>query len=162
MNTRKRLESFHYLFKFYVVGIGIIKIWFSGTEDLIFYRCTCLCNEEALKVKDKPMTLAYVLLFTGIALLAFTFLNAYVFLISNPSISVSSDLVDVFGSALAPLIDASIRIMYLGIMGWIGAGLTSKGVQLIIQLRHLSRLETKSMNISVVKPEETTSAKKKK
>lgn len=108
------------------------------------------------------MIFAYIILFIGIGLLAFTFINAYIFLIDNPSISVSSDLVDVFGSALAPLIGASIRIMYLGIMGWIGAGLTSKGVQLIIQLRHVSRLVTKSENASIIKPEEPIKTKKQK
>lgn len=85
------------------------------------------------------MIIAYIMLFTGIGLLAFTFISAYLFLINNPSITVSADLIDVFGSAMAPLIGASIRIMYLGIMGWIGAGLTSRGVQLVSQLKHLSR-----------------------
>ena len=86
------------------------------------------------------------MLFMGIGLLAFTFISAFLFLINDPSIIVSADLIDVFGSALAPLIGASIRIMYLGIMGWIGAGLTSKGVQLISQLKHLSRPIIKSQN----------------
>jgi hypothetical protein len=114
------------------------------------------------KVQDKPLILAYVILFTGICLLAFTFINAYLFLINNPSITVSPDLVDVFGSALAPLIEASIRIMYLGVMGWIGTGLLSRGVQLVIQLRHLSNLENKSENDSTNKPKESTRAKKQK
>lgn len=84
------------------------------------------------------------MLFTGIGLLAFTFISAYIYLVNNPSIVVSSDLVDVFGSALAPLIGASIRIMYLGVMGWIGAGLTSRGVQLVTQLRRTSKPESQS------------------
>ena len=92
------------------------------------------------------MIIAYLMLFMGIGLLAFTFISAFLFLINDPSILVSADLIDVFGSALAPLIGASIRIMYLGIMGWIGAGLTSKGVQLISQLKHLSRPIIKSQN----------------
>ncbi|MCW4016661.1 MAG: hypothetical protein NWF06_09855 [Candidatus Bathyarchaeota archaeon] len=105
-------------------------------------------------MEDKTMMIAYIMLFTGIGLLAFTFISAYIFLANNPTIDASSDLVDVFGSALAPLIGASIRIMYLGVMGWIGAGLTSRGVQLVTQLKRLSQPQigsgTGSMNKSVV------------
>jgi hypothetical protein len=96
-------------------------------------------------MKDKAMIIAFVTLFTGIGLLAFTFISAYIYLINNPSITGSSDLVDVFGASLAPLIGASIRIMYLGVMGWIGSGLTTRGVQLITQLKRLARPECRSM-----------------
>jgi energy-coupling factor transporter transmembrane protein EcfT len=102
-------------------------------------------------LKDKAMLIAYVTLFTGIGLLAFTFISAYIFLINNPAITGSSDLVDVFGSSLAPLIAASIRIMYLGIMGWIGSGLTTRGVQLVTQLKRLARPEFNSMPPAVIK-----------
>ena len=93
-------------------------------------------------MKDKPMNIAYIILFTGIGLLAFTFISAYLFLISDPGITGSSNLVDVFGIALAPLIGASIRIMYLGIMGWIGTALTTRGVHLVTQLKRLATAET--------------------
>jgi hypothetical protein len=92
-------------------------------------------------VEDKAMIISYVILFTGIGLLAFTFISAYIFLISNSSITGSSDIVDLFGSSLAPLIEASIRIMYLGVMGWIGSGLTSRGVHLVTQLKRLATQE---------------------
>jgi hypothetical protein len=36
-----------------------------------------------------------------------------------------------FGEALAPLIATCIRIMYLGIMGWIGSILTIRGVTIV-------------------------------
>ena len=101
------------------------------------------------------MIIAYVMLFTGIALLAFTFINAYVFLINNPSIQASSDLIDVFGSALAPLIGASIRIMYLGIMGWIGVGLTSKGVLLVTQLKRLSQHKHQKNDTDIINPKKS-------
>jgi hypothetical protein len=61
-----------------------------------------------------------------------------VFLISNSSITSSSDLIDTFGDSLAPLIDASIRIMFLGVMAWIGSILTARGVQLLTQLKRLA------------------------
>jgi len=105
-------------------------------------------------MRDKAMIIAYFTLFIGIGLLAFTFISAYIFLINNPSITGSSDLVDVFGTSLAPLIGASIRIMYLGIMGWIGSGLTTRGVQLITQLKRLTTPEYRSMTPQVIKPME--------
>lgn len=102
-------------------------------------------------MKDKAMIIAYVTLFIGIGLLAFTFISAYIFLINNPSITGSSDIVDVFGSSLAPLIGASIRIMYLGVMGWIGSGLTTRGVQLVTQLKRLDRPEFRPRPPPVIK-----------
>jgi len=114
-------------------------------------------------VEDKPMIIAYIILFTGIGLLAFTFISAYLFLINNPSLTGSSDLVDVFGNSLAPLIGASIRIMYLGIMGWIGSGLTSRGVHLITQLKRLATPELRPkvpQAVSPVEPIEAEGTKK--
>lgn len=105
-------------------------------------------------MKDSILTIGYATLFAGIGLLAFTFISAYLFLINNPSITGSSDLIDTFGSALAPLIGASIRIMYLGVMGWIGSGLTARGVQLVTQLKRLARPEFQSRTPPVVKPME--------
>jgi hypothetical protein len=102
-------------------------------------------------VEDKTMMISYIILFTGIGLLAFTFISAFVFLSSNPAITASADLIDVFGSSLAPLIDASIRIMYLGVMGWIGSGLTARGVQLIGQLKRLSVKPIEPANTSEIK-----------
>jgi hypothetical protein len=99
---------------------------------------------EVHNVKDNVLIIGYGTLFTGIGLLAFTFISAYLFLIANSSITASSDLIDAFGSALAPLIGASIRIMYLGVMGWIGSGLTTRGVQLVTQLKRLANAEFRS------------------
>jgi len=110
-------------------------------------------------VEDKPMIIAYVILFTGIGLLAFTFISTYIFLINNQTIIGSSDLIDVFGSSLAPLIGATIRIMYLGVMGWIGSGLTARGVQLITQLKRISRPELQQATTPVVKPIQLIRAK---
>ncbi len=111
-------------------------------------------------MEDKSLIIAYSLLFTGIGLLAFTFISAYIFLINNPSITGSSDLIDAFGSSLAPLIGASIRIMYLGVMGWIGSGLTARGVQLLTQLKRLNRPEFRPRTPTAIKPIEPIKAKK--
>jgi hypothetical protein len=109
-------------------------------------------------MKDNVQIIAYATLLAGIGLLAFTFISAYLFLIGDSSITASSDLIDAFGSALAPLIGATIRIMYLGVMGWIGSGLTTRGVQLVIQLKHLARPEIQSRASPDVKPMEPVQA----
>lgn len=111
-------------------------------------------------MKDNMLLVGYATLFTGIGLLAFTFISAYLFLIANPNITGSSDLIDAFGSALAPLIGASIRIMYLGVMGWIGSGLTTRGVQLVTQLKRLAAPILPSKSAPETAPSEPVQAKK--
>ena len=110
-------------------------------------------------MEDKTMMISYFTLFIGIGLVAFTFISAYIFLIGNPDITASSDIVDVFGKALAPLIGGSIRIMYLGVMGWIGSILTARGVQLITQLKRLSRPEIQSTTSQAIKHTQPIRAK---
>jgi hypothetical protein len=135
-------------------------MWFSEAQDLILYVGICFYNVEVQIVKDNALTIAYITLLTGIVLLAFTFISAYIFLISNQPISGSSDLIDTFGDSLAPLIEASIRIMFLGVMGWIGSILTARGVQLLTQLRRLEKLEVQSTTPTVEKPRETRKTRK--
>jgi hypothetical protein len=72
-----------------------------------------------------------VTLFVGVILLAFTFLSAFGFLSGSISILASADLTELFGNAMGPLVEAIIRILYLGIMGWVGSILTIRGVQLL-------------------------------
>jgi len=80
---------------------------------------------------DKTEISGLIVLFVGVILLAFAFFSAYGFLSGSLSILASSDLTELFGNAMAPLIEAIIRILYLGIMGWIGSILTIRGVQLL-------------------------------
>ena len=89
-------------------------------------------------MEDKQI--AYLTLFAGIGLIAFTFISALVFLVNNPTISGTSDIVEAFGSSLAPLIEASIRIMYLGVMGWIGLGLTTRGMHFLTELKKIAKI----------------------
>jgi len=81
--------------------------------------------------KDKIELSGLVMLFFGIGLLAFTFFSAYAFLVGGLSIQGSQNLVGVFGQALAPLFEAVIRILYLGVMGWIGSILTIRALQVL-------------------------------
>ena len=88
---------------------------------------------------DKPEISGILVLFIGVGLLAFTFLNAYWLLSEDISLIPSQDLVRAFGDALAPLIGAVIHIMYLGIMGWIGSLLTLRGIPLLTHPRTISQ-----------------------
>jgi len=81
--------------------------------------------------RDKIALSGITVLLIGVALLIFTFVSAYGFLTQSLSIIASEDLVRTFGEALAPLIATCIRIMYLGVMGWIGSLLTIRGVTII-------------------------------
>ena len=102
-------------------------------------------------MRDKTLISGYVTLFIGVALLAFTFVSAYLFLSNDPSITGSPDLVAVFGDALAPLILTCIRVMYLGVMGWIGSMLTIRGVQLVTQLKREAKPEIKPIAPTTLK-----------
>lgn len=72
-----------------------------------------------------------IVLFIGVILLAATFYSAYMFLVADITILTSVDLAELFGNAIAPLIEAVIHILYLGVMGWIGSILTIRAVQLL-------------------------------
>ena len=82
---------------------------------------------------DKAEVSGYVVLIVGVALLVFTFINAYLFLIGVLSISLG-DWVAELGNLLGPLVETCIRIMYLGVMGWIGALLTKRGTEFLLKL----------------------------
>jgi len=84
---------------------------------------------------SKSEILAYVVLFVGVGLLVFTFFNAYLFLVGALEIQSLGGLEEAFGEVLAPLIETCIRIMYLGVMGWIGSILTVRGIQFRTQLK---------------------------
>ena len=81
--------------------------------------------------RDKIAFSGITVLMIGVALLIFTFISAYGFLTRSLSIIASDDLIRTFGEALAPLIATCIRVMYLGVMGWIGSLLTIRGVTII-------------------------------
>ena len=80
--------------------------------------------------RDK-ITSGVTVLAIGLALLIFTFVSAYLFLNESLQIVSSQDLVQTFGDALAPLIATCIRVMYLGVMGWIGSIVTIRGVTIM-------------------------------
>jgi hypothetical protein len=107
-----------------------------------------------LHLKDKITLIGVIVLSAGIGLLLFTFISAYGFLAQDLSILTSSDLAQTFGDALAPLISTCIRIMYLGVMGWIGSLLTIRGVTLLSQQRQISSVTAQEKIVSKEKAKE--------
>jgi hypothetical protein len=84
-----------------------------------------------MKASEAPGIAVFLI---GIALLVTTFVDAYLFLTEDISILPVPNLVAAFGEALAPLIEASIRMIYLGVMGWIGSTITMRGITVILQV----------------------------
>jgi hypothetical protein len=82
-------------------------------------------------LRDKMTLSGISVLSIGVALLIFTFISAYGFLTQSLSIVASADLLQTFGEALAPLIAACIRLMYLGIMGWVASLITIRGITIL-------------------------------
>ena len=74
-------------------------------------------------------------LLIGVALLVTMFVDAFFFLTEDISILPVPNLIAAFGEALAPLIEASIRMLYLGVMGWIGSTITMRGVTVLLQVK---------------------------
>ncbi len=90
--------------------------------------------------RDKIAVSGITVLGVGVALLIFTFISTYGFLTQSLQIVTSQDLVQTFGEALAPLIATCIRVMYLGVMGWIGSLITIRGVTMITNAPKLESL----------------------
>ena len=84
-----------------------------------------------INFRDKIAISGITVLGIGIALLIFTFASAYGFLTDSFQVISTQDLVQSFGEALGPLIATAIRVMYLGVMGWIGSLITIRGVTII-------------------------------
>jgi hypothetical protein len=103
--------------------------------------------------RDKIALSGVTVLMIGVALLMFTFVSAYGFLAEGLSIIASGDLVRTFGEALAPLIATCIRIMYLGVMGWIGSLITIRGVTIIAHAPQLPTAIPQPQPLAEQKPQ---------
>lgn len=103
--------------------------------------------------RDKITVSGIAVLMVGVALLVFTFISAYGFLTQSLSIIASEDLVRTFGEALAPLIATCIRVMYLGVMGWIGSLLTVRGVTMISNLQRVPKTVVEKPVVAKPKPQ---------
>ena len=86
-----------------------------------------------LKIKNPSWIVGAVVLAIGILLLVFTFITAYNLALTNFTVGETDDLIKIFGVAFTPLINACIHMIYLGVMGWLGALITTRGVKLMIE-----------------------------
>ncbi|MEM0356836.1 MAG: hypothetical protein QXL77_00435 [Candidatus Bathyarchaeia archaeon] len=110
-------------------------------------------------LKEKITFSGMVVLGIGVVLLIFTFISAYGFLTQSLSIASSDDFVQTFGAALAPLIATCIRLMYLGIMGWVGSLLTIRGVTILI---HAPKTEVVAVPVKAAMQQQKTDVTAKK
>ena len=93
--------------------------------------------------------LGIAVLLIGMVLLTTTFIDAYLFLTENISVLPVPNLIAAFGEALAPLIEASIRMLYLGVMGWIGSTITMRGVTVLLQVKPEMKPKTPKKKVRV-------------
>ena len=78
-------------------------------------------------------TSGITILLIGIALLSVTFIIACIHLQGDINVLPVPSLMASFGEALSPLIEATIRVLYLGVMGWIASTVTAKGITVLLQ-----------------------------
>jgi hypothetical protein len=112
------------------------------------------CRERIMfkNFRDKVALSGITILGIGVALLVFTFISAYGFLTSATSPPESEGLEQFFGTAFAPLIGTAMRIMYLGVMGWIGSLITIRGVTIIANVPKIETLTAQTPTVPQEKP----------
>lgn len=105
---------------------------------------------------------AFILLGIGVVLLILTFYMAFTLIGAEiDAISSSLNLSEAIGEILGPIVEAIIKVMYLGVMGWTGSIATIRGVQLLKEARRVPQSGGKLVQESTVKKEEITEAEEK-
>jgi len=79
------------------------------------------------------------ILLAGIALLLITFTIACIHLHGDIKVLPVPSLMASFGEALSPLVEAAIRVLYLGLMGWIASTVTAKGLTALLRAKLLDK-----------------------
>jgi len=103
-------------------------------------------------------SLGIAVLLIGTVLLTTTFIDAYLFLTENISILPVPNLVAAFGEALAPLIEACIRMLYLGVMGWIGSIVTMRGITVLLHVKPETKLDMPKKTKAKAEPKDLEEA----
>jgi len=91
-----------------------------------------------LRIKSSE-TSGITILLVGIALLSVTFIIACIHLQGGIIVLPVPNLMASFGEALSPLIEAAIRVLYLGLMGWIASKVTTKGITVLLKAKLLDK-----------------------
>ena len=84
-------------------------------------------------------TSGIAILLIGVALLLIAFIIACMHLQGVINVLPVPSLLASFGEALSPLIEAAIRVLYLGVMGWIASTVPAKGITLLLQAKLLDK-----------------------
>jgi hypothetical protein len=127
---------------------------------LIFHHLPSSGNIMFKSFRDKITLSGIALLAIGVALLMFTFVSAYWFLTQSPNIIASNDMAQTFGDALAPLIATCIRLMYLGVMGWVASLMTIRGVTIVTHMPKSPPLNSQQQPITEQEPQTQTQSEK--
>jgi hypothetical protein len=91
-----------------------------------------------LRIKSSESS-GITILLVGIALLSVTFIIACIHLQGGIIVLPVPSLMASFGEALSPLIEAAIRVLYLGLMGWIASKVTTKGITVLLKAKLLDK-----------------------
>jgi len=87
-----------------------------------------------LRIKSSE-TSGITILLVGTALLSVTFIIACIHLQGDIDILPVPSFMASFGEALSPLLEAAIRVLYLGLMGWIASKVTAKGITVLLRAK---------------------------
>jgi hypothetical protein len=85
--------------------------------------------------KKVSETSGATILLVGIVLLLITFAVACIHLYGDISVLPVPSLMASFGKGFSPLIEAVIRVLYLGLMGWIASIVIAKGVTTLLRAK---------------------------
>jgi len=91
---------------------------------------------------ERTELIAYLLIGLGAFLLILTFVMAFSLVIAKISILSAPSLSETLGETLRLIAEALIRVMYLGIMGWMGSIATIRGIQLFREFKQVPKPET--------------------
>jgi hypothetical protein len=91
-----------------------------------------------LQIKSSEASGVTILL-AGITLLLITFVVACIHLYGDISVLPVPSLMASFGEGLSPLLEAVIRVLYLGLMGWIASIVIAKGVTALLRAKLIDK-----------------------
>jgi hypothetical protein len=82
-------------------------------------------------------TSGITILLLGIVLLLITFIIASIHLQGNINVLPVPSLMSSLGAAFSPILEAAIRVLYMGVMGLIATKVIAKGITILFHARVL-------------------------
>ena len=116
----------------------MVNLFIQVQEIFLLTECGLIAKvnlgDDLLRIAPSENS-AIIILLTGIILMLLTFILACVHLYGDINVLPVPSFLTSFGEALSPLIEAAIRVLYLGVMGWIASIVTAKGLALLLHTR---------------------------